>query len=148
MLKVNLTGAFLGIKALAPLMPKGGAIVSISSTVGMTGYYSAAYSTSKWALRGLTKSAALELASAGVRVNCICPGVVDTEMIRTNTKLFEALQDITPIGHMARADQVADAMFFLLGPQASYITGIDLPVDGGITSGGIFWPVGRAVGAI
>jgi 3alpha(or 20beta)-hydroxysteroid dehydrogenase len=69
-------------------------------------------------------------------------------MIRTNTKLFEALQDITPIGHMARADQVADAMFFLLGPQASYITGIDLPVDGGITSGGIFWPVGRAVGAI
>ncbi len=147
-LKVNLTGAFLGIKALAPLMPKGGAIVSISSTVGMTGYYSAAYSTSKWALRGLTKSAALELASAGVRVNCICPGVVDTEMIRTNTKLFEALQDITPIGHMARADQVADAMFFLLGPQASYITGIDLPVDGGITSGGIFWPVGRAVGAI
>jgi len=147
-LQVNLTGSFLGIKHLAPLMPKGGAIVSISSTVGLTGYFSAAYSTSKWALRGLTKSAAMELASAGVRVNCICPGVVDTEMIRNNQKLFDALQHITPMGHMASADQLADAMFFLLGPQSAYITGVDLAVDGGLTSGGIFWPVGRAVGAL
>jgi NAD(P)-dependent dehydrogenase (short-subunit alcohol dehydrogenase family) len=147
-LQVNLTGSFLGIKTLAPLMPKGGAIVSISSTVGLTGYFSAAYSTSKWALRGLTKSAAMELASAGVRVNCICPGVVDTEMIRNNQKLFDALQTITPMGHMAQADQLADAMFFLLGPQSAYITGIDLAVDGGLTSGGIFWPVGRAMGAL
>jgi 3alpha(or 20beta)-hydroxysteroid dehydrogenase len=106
------------------------------------------YSTSKWALRGLTKSAAMELASAGVRVNCICPGVVDTEMIRNNQKLFDALQHITPMGHMASADQLADAMFFLLGPQSAYITGVDLAVDGGLTSGGIFWPVGRAVGAL
>ena len=147
-LQVNLTGAFLGIKHLAPLMPKGGAIVSISSTVGLTGYFSAAYTTSKWALRGLTKSAAMELASAGVRVNCICPGVVDTEMIRNNQKLFDALQHITPMGHMASADQLADAMFFLLGPQSAYITGVDLAVDGGLTSGGIFWPVGKAVGVL
>ena len=147
-LQVNLTGSFLGIKTLAPLMPKGGAIVSISSTVGLTGYFSAAYSTSKWALRGLTKSAAMELASSGVRVNCICPGVVDTEMIRNNQKLFDALQTITPMGHMAQADQLADAMFFLLGPQSAYITGVDLAVDGGLTSGGIFWPVGRAMGAL
>jgi NAD(P)-dependent dehydrogenase (short-subunit alcohol dehydrogenase family) len=145
---VNLTGSFLGIKNLAPLMPKGGSIVSISSTVGLTGYFSAAYSTSKWALRGLTKSAAMELASLGVRVNCICPGVVDTEMIRNNQKLFDALQTITPMGHMAQADQLADAMFFLLGPQSAYITGVDLAVDGGLTSGGIFWPVGRAMGAL
>jgi 3alpha(or 20beta)-hydroxysteroid dehydrogenase len=147
-LDVNLTGAFLGIKYLAPLMPAGGAIVSISSTVGMTGYYSAAYSTSKWALRGLTKSAAIELASAGIRVNCICPGVVDTQMIRCNDKLFEALKGITPIGKMAHPDQIADAMFFLLSPQSSYITGADLVVDGGVTSGGIFWPIGKAVGVI
>jgi NAD(P)-dependent dehydrogenase (short-subunit alcohol dehydrogenase family) len=57
----NLTGSFLGIRALAPLMPRGAAIVNVSSTVGMTGYFSAAYSTSKWALRGLTRSAAMEL---------------------------------------------------------------------------------------
>ena len=147
-LRVNLTGAFLGIRTLAPLMPAGGSIVNISSTVGLTGYYSAAYSTSKWALRGLTKSAALELAPRGVRVNCVCPGVVDTEMIRGNARLFEALQSITPMGHMAAPDQIADVMLFLLGPGASYVTGTDIAVDGGVTGGGIFWPVGLAVGAL
>ena len=147
-LRVNLTGAFLGIQTLAPLMGAGAAIVNISSTVGMTGYYSAAYSTSKWALRGLTKSAALELAPRGVRVNCVCPGVVDTEMIRTNARLYEALQGITPMGHMAAPEQIADVMFFLLGPHSSYVTGADIAVDGGVTGGGIFWPVGLAVGAL
>lgn len=147
-LRVNLTGAFLGIQHLAPLMPTGGSIVNISSVVGLTGYFSAAYSTSKWALRGLTRSAALELAPAGVRVNCICPGVVDTELIRTNARLFEALQNITPMGHMAHPDQVAEVMFFLLGPRAAYVTGADIAVDGGVSGGGIFWPVGQAVGAL
>jgi 3alpha(or 20beta)-hydroxysteroid dehydrogenase len=147
-LRINLTGAFLGIQSLAPLMGTGAAIVNISSTVGMTGYYSAAYSTSKWALRGLTKSAALELAQRGVRVNCVCPGVVDTDMIRTNARLYEALQGITPMGHMAAPEQIAEVMFFLLGPHASYVTGADIAVDGGVTGGGIFWPVGRAVGAL
>lgn len=147
-MRVNLTGAFLGIHHLAPHMPTGASIVNISSVVGLTGYYSAAYSTSKWALRGLTRSAALELAPAGVRVNCICPGVVDTEMIRTNARLFDALQNITPMGRMAQPDQVADVMFFLLGPKAAYVTGADIPVDGGVSGGGIFWPVGKAVGAL
>jgi NAD(P)-dependent dehydrogenase (short-subunit alcohol dehydrogenase family) len=147
-MRVNLTGAFLGIQHLAPLMPAGAAIVNIASIAGLTGYYSAAYSTSKWALRGLTRSAALELAPAGVRVNSICPGVVDTEMIRTNTRLFDALQNITPLGHMAQPEQIADVMFFLLGPKAAYITGADIAVDGGVSGGGIFWPVGRAVGAL
>ena len=147
-LRVNLTGCFLGIHALAPLMHAGASIVNISSTVGMTGYYSAAYSTSKWALRGLTKSAALELAPGGVRVNCVCPGVVDTEMIRNNARLYEALQGITPMGHMAAPDQIAEVMFFLLGPRSSYVTGTDIAVDGGVTGGGIFWPVGLAVGAL
>ena len=147
-MRVNLTGALLGMRALAPLMPRGAAIVNTGSTAGMTGYYSAAYSTSKWALRGLTRSTALELASAGVRVNCVCPGVVDTEMIRTNTRLFEALQGITPLGRMAAPEQIADVVMFLLGPQSSYVTGTDIAADGGVTGGGIFWPVGRAVGAL
>lgn len=147
-LGVNLTGAFLGIRALAPLMPRGGAIVNVSSTVGMTGYYSAAYSTSKWALRGLTKSASLELAPSGIRVNCVMPGVVDTEMIRSHTALVAALQTIIPMQQMASADQIAQVMFFLLGPQSSYVTGADIAVDGGVTSGGTYWPVGRAIGAL
>jgi len=147
-LRVNLTGAFLGIQHLAPLMPSGAAIVNISSIAGLTGYYSAAYSTSKWALRGLSRSAAMELAPAGVRVNCICPGVVDTEMIRTNARLFDALQNITPLGRMAQPEQIADVMFFLLGPKAAYVTGADIAVDGGVSGAGTFWPVGQAVGAL
>lgn len=147
-LRVNLTGAFMGIHALAPLMRRGASIVNISSTVGLTGYYSAAYSTSKWALRGLTKSAALELAPAGIRVNCVCPGVVDTDMIKTNAQLYEALHNVIPMQHMAAPGQIADVLLFLLGPHASYVTGADIAVDGGVSSGGIFWPVGRAVGAL
>ncbi len=144
----NLTGSFLGIRALAPLMPRGAAIVNVSSTVGMTGYFSAAYSTSKWALRGLTRSAAMELGARGIRVNCICPGVVDTEMVRNYPALVQTLQGIIPLQHMAQPEQLADVMFFLLGPQAAYITGADLAVDGGITGGGIYWPVGRSLGVL
>lgn len=147
-MRVNLTGAFLGIRHLAPLMPPGSAIVNISSIAGLTGYYSTAYSTSKWALRGLTRSAAMELAPQGVRVNSICPGVVDTELIRTNMRLFEALQTITPLGQMAQPEQIAEVMFFLLGPKSAYVTGADIAVDGGVSGCGTFWPVGQAVGAL
>ena len=62
--------------------------------------------------------------------------------------LVAALQNIIPLQQMASADQIAQVMFFLLGPQASYVTGADIAVDGGLTSGGIFWPVGRAIGAL
>jgi NAD(P)-dependent dehydrogenase (short-subunit alcohol dehydrogenase family) len=144
-LAINLTGAMLGIRALAPLMARGASIVNVSSTVGLTGYQSAAYSTSKWALRGLTKSAALELAPHGIRVNCICPGVVDTEMIHTSAALVGALQGVIPMQQMARPAQVADVVFFLLGAQASYITGADIAVDGGVSGGGLYWQVGRAI---
>jgi 3alpha(or 20beta)-hydroxysteroid dehydrogenase len=147
-LDVNLTGAMLGIRALAPLMGPGGAIVNVSSTVGMTGYYSAAYSTSKWALRGLTRSAALELAPRGVRVNCICPGVVDTEMIHNSPALVAALQHVIPMQKMAVPAQIAEVVMFLLSPSSAYVTGADIAVDGGVTGGGIYWPVGRATGAL
>lgn len=113
----------------------------------MTGYYSAAYSCSKWALRGLTRAAALELAPRGIRVNCVCPGVVDTEMIHNSPALIAALEPVIPMQTMARPQQIADAVMFLLGPQSSYITATDLAVDGGVTGGGIFWPVGQSVGA-
>ena len=145
---INLTGAMLGIRALAPCMEAGGAIVNISSTVGMTGYYNAAYSCTKWALRGLTRSAAMELAPRGLRVNCVCPGVVDTEMIRTAPALVAALRQIVPMERMAPPEQIADVVFFLLGPQAAYVTGADIAVDGGVSGAGLYWPVGRALGAL
>ena len=144
----NLTGSFLGIRAMAPLMQRGGAIVNVSSTVGMTGYFSAAYSCSKWALRGLTRSAAMELGPRGIRVNCICPGVVDTEMVRNYPALVDTLKGIIALEHMAQPEQLADVMFFLLGPQSSYITGADLAVDGGVTGTGTYWPVGRSLGVV
>jgi NAD(P)-dependent dehydrogenase (short-subunit alcohol dehydrogenase family) len=147
-LAVNLTGAMLGIRTLAPLMRSGGAVVNISSTVGMTGYHNAAYSASKWALRGLTRSAAMELAPRSVRVNCVCPGVVDTELIHTSPALVAALQNVIPMQAMAAPQQVAQVICFLLGPQASYVTGADFAVDGGVSGGGLYWPVGRAVGAL
>lgn len=143
---INLTGSMLGIRALAPRMAAGAAIVNISSTVGMAGYHSAAYSATKWALRGLTRSAALELAPRGIRVNCVCPGVVDTDMVHTNQALVRALQDVIPLQQMAQPAQIADVVMFLLGPQASYVTGADLAVDGGVTGGGTYWQVGRAMG--
>ena len=147
-LGINLTGAMLGMRALAPRMSRGASIVNIASTVAMTGYYSAAYSTSKWALRGLTKSAALELAPRGIRVNCVCPGVVDTEMIHNSPALMAALQSAIPMQEMAAPEQIAEVVAFLLGPRSSYVTGADIAVDGGVTGGGIYWPVGLATGAL
>ena len=147
-LGINLTGAMLGMRALAPRMARGSSIVNIASTVAMTGYYSAAYSTSKWALRGLTKSAALELAPRGIRVNCVCPGVVDTEMIHNSPALMAALQNAIPMQEMAAPEQIAEVVAFLLGPRSSYVTGADIAVDGGVTGGGIYWPVGLATGAL
>lgn len=152
---INLNGAFLGIRALAPRMRRGGAIVNISSTAGLTGYFSAAYCASKWGLLGLTRAAALELADKGIRVNSICPGLVETPMaLRPNAEhdalkaraFFEGNRDATLLSRGADPDEIAAAVMFLLGPEASFITGADLPVDGGMTGGGIYWRIGKATG--
>ncbi len=155
LISINLNGAFLGIRALAPLMKNGGAIVNISSTAGLTGYFSAAYCASKWGLLGLTRAAALELADNGIRVNSICPGLVETPMaLRPNAEhdeekakaFFEGNRDATLLARGAHPDEIAAAVMFLLGPDASFVTGADLPVDGGMTGGGIYWRIGKATG--
>lgn len=133
-LQVNLTGAMLGIRRLAPLMPAGGAIVNISSTVGMVGYYSAAYSASKWALRGLTRSAALELAPAGVRVNCVCPGVIDTPMVEgvsARPEIRKIIEGMTPLGRFGKPEEVAAGVLWLCSDASSFVTGHPLVIDGG-----------------
>ncbi|MDQ1760259.1 SDR family NAD(P)-dependent oxidoreductase [Achromobacter aegrifaciens] len=155
LLDINLDGPFLAIRNLAALMPQGAAIVNTSSTAGLTGYFSAAYTASKWALRGLTRAASLELAGRGIRVNTVCPGLVETPMIMQpnavhdagRARLFyEGNRDATPLSRGADADEIAAAVMFLLGPEASFITGADLPVDGGMTGGGVYWRIGKSTG--
>ncbi|WP_255769055.1 SDR family NAD(P)-dependent oxidoreductase [Pseudarthrobacter sulfonivorans] len=154
---INLTGSFLAIRALAPVMSDGGSIVNISSSAGLVGYFGAAYSASKWALRGLTKAASIELASRRIRVNAVCPGLVDTDMTRKPNAVYgeeqaaafyEECRQSTPFGRGAEPEEVADLVMFLLGPQSGYITGIDIPVDGGMVAGGIYSRVGRSVGSL
>ncbi|MGN0100911.1 glucose 1-dehydrogenase [Dietzia sp. CH92] len=127
---VNLHGPFLGIKAVVPAMRErgGGSIVNVSSLAGATSYPAhGAYSMSKWALRGLTRTAAIELAPSGIRVNAVLPGNIRTEMSPTT-----ASGEI-PTGLKRQADprEVADAVVYLASDQSTFVNGTDLVADGG-----------------
>ena len=144
-LSVNLTGPFLGIKAAAPLIRDsgGGAIVNIGSTAGINGHFAAAYSASKWGLRGLTKAAAMEYADWNIRVNAVHPSIVPTPMVEGADKFVEAMEHVTALERSASLDDVAHAVMFLASEAGGYLTGIDLPVDGGFTELGIYRQVWR-----
>jgi 3alpha(or 20beta)-hydroxysteroid dehydrogenase len=139
---VNLVGAFLGIRAVAPSMARagGGSIVNISSMAGMTGSRStAAYTSSKWGLRGLTKTAAIELAPQGIRVNSVHPGVIDTEMLmstgRTRKEFEQRWEGRLLVPRLGTGEDVAELVVFLCSDDASYITGSELVIDGGLLAG-------------
>ena len=134
-LAVNVTGAMLGIQALAPLMGEGGSIVNVGSLAALTAHYTVAYTTSKWALRGLTRVASLELGDRGIRVNAIHPGYIETELVAAAPPAFrQASIESAPLGRTGTPDDVAPLVLFLLCDESSYITGAEIPVDGG-TSG-------------
>ncbi len=135
LLSVNLRGAMLTARAFLPAMlsAHGGCILLIASVWGLVGAScEAAYSASKAALIGLTKALAKEVSPSGVRVNCLCPGVIDTDMLKEYGESDrQSLIGRTPLGRLGLPDDVADAAAFLCGEQASFITGQALTVDGG-----------------
>jgi len=137
-LEVNLVGAFLGIQAVLDPMREagGGSIVNVSSVSGYAAVVGqAAYSASKFGLRGLTKTAAVELGPLGIRVNSIHPGIVDTPMIQAPELAdvdWEGLVGNLPLARSGRPEDIAKMALFLCSDEAAYSTGAEFLADGGL----------------
>jgi 3alpha(or 20beta)-hydroxysteroid dehydrogenase len=131
-MRINVTGCLMGIQAFVPLMTEGGSIVNVSSRAGVSGYHAVAYGVSKWAVRGLTKTASMELGGRGIRVNTLLPGYIDTPMSSTAPDWFRkaSLEEI-PLARLGTVDDITPLMIFLMADESSYISGAEFHVDGG-----------------
>ena len=140
-ISINLKGVWLCMKSEIPVMLAGGggAIVNTASIAGLVGFQGLpAYTASKWGVNGVTKAAALEYAKAGIRVNSVCPGVIQTAMVE---RLVEATPEMeaglvagTPMGILGQPDNIAQAVVWLCSDRASFVTGHNMAVDGGFVS--------------
>ena len=134
--RVNVMGVFHGMKAVhaAMLANGGGAIVNTASGAGARGYPGMlAYAGSKWAVRGVSKCAAVDLASSGIRVNTILPGLIDTPMLANNDPEYLAtISKWPPMQRLGSVEEIAEAALYLASDAASYTTGTDLAVCGGL----------------
>ncbi|MCX8158811.1 MAG: glucose 1-dehydrogenase [Candidatus Pacearchaeota archaeon] len=143
-LDINLKGVFYGCKYAIPYMIRngGGSIINNASSAGLVGFPNlAAYSASKGGVIALTKQIAIDYAKSKIRVNCICPGAIETPMIeRFISKSPEpeetrkSLNEMHPLGRIGKAEEVANAVLFLASDESSFITGHILVVDGGLTA--------------
>jgi len=140
-IQINLLGVWKCLRAEIPVMLKQGkgAIVNTASVAGLVGAGAfAAYVASKHAVVGLTKTCALDYAKQGIRLNAVCPGVIQTPMVDRLAELvpgvIDALLTVKPMGRLGTAEEVAEAVIWLLSDSASFVTGTTLAVDGGYTA--------------
>ena len=141
-LAVTLTSVFLGLKYCLPLMRRQGrgVVVNTASISGTAGDYGmSAYNAAKAGVINLTRSAALECAQDGIRVNCVCPGGIDTRVTQVLAgaradEVRRAMAAVHPLGRMGEADEIAHTILFLASDEASFITGASLVADGGLTA--------------
>jgi len=135
--RVNQFGVYLGMRAVLDAMKSvgGGSIINTASVAGFRGTSTLfAYAATKWAVRGMTKAAAMELARYKIRVNAILPGVIDTPILATNPdKMNEILINSAPLRRLGTVDEIAAAALYLASPAASFVTGTDMIVDGGMS---------------
>lgn len=138
-LAINLKGVWLCMKAEIAQMLKqgGGAIVNTASVAGLVGFAGLpAYVASKHAVVGLTKTAALEYAKSGIRINAVCPGVIHTPMVerlfQNNPQAGERIAALEPIGRLGKPEEIAEAVVWLCSDAASFVTGLPMAVDGGL----------------
>ena len=137
LIAINQTGVFLGMRTIAPVMKnsRSGSIINISSIAGLGSASRAhAYGATKWAVRGMTKSAAVELASFGIRVNSVHPGLIGTEMLDEFDVTREELAARIPLGRIADAVEVARLVLFLASDDSSHCSGHEFVVDGAMKS--------------
>lgn len=142
---VNVGGVFFACQSFLPLMPRGGSVVVVSSVQAYAAQHDvAAYSMGKGALLSLVRAMAVDHAADGIRVNAVCPGSVDTPMLRTSAAQFSGDRSTDevvaewgrshPLGRVATPGEVAEVIHFLASPAAAFVTGADVKVDGGLTA--------------
>jgi len=141
-IRVDLDGVYWGLKFGGQVMvqQKRGAIVNTASLAGLRGSVGlSAYNAAKHGVVGLTRNAALEFAHAGVRVNCICPGIIDTPLVArafgATEEIRETMHRFHPLGRMGKPIEIARCVLFLASDDASFVTGHALVIDGGIAAG-------------
>ena len=143
---VNVNGALLGIQAIAPLMPPGGSIVNVSSVAGLLGFHAVGYTISKWGVRGLSRTASLELGPRGIRVNTIFPGYIETPMTASAPESFRAANiEQTPLHRVGRVEDVAPLVVYLISDESTFLTGTEIAVDGGQHAHGGAFTLSEAV---